>query len=625
MPSTTTPCAASGGAAAAAASARKQRCWQFHVSGVSISDTKAQQEAALATFTDTYTATTRLTVRPTTPRGPVGKRKQYGTIVETDSRTTTEGDSESSSSDTRSVVVEVRFSGPQPADRPALLLRSLLKGESVVAHPVSLRRGRQPKSMKASATGDERSCIFANVNRSPDTPDATLRKRSASKANLPSPNDPGDEAGAGQGKAEEQGLLLDEDNDSDDGFVNPFKGRGILFQAWSRCMDLSKWAPANETNGGKGVAEEDRESRGGPSAVKSSTVTIDQGHAAGEAESGWNLKMGNDARDELASLWWGGGSNNLSPLIVAPTRSPFRRRASDTALERVAGPALTKTAVSPLTVQAPPTARRTRSEEALKDSTSESDLSLLLPNRNRPEQTHRAPWSGCDQDHDTAMKWDIGEGGVRSDASAAPRGYGNGLSDKGEAVAASARETGEREKGPSERRAESAVNVITVESLREEFDFDGRSYQPDNPPKDSPFASVFSVPCSDEEQYLAFTGLGHTGQPLRMLTARVQFSVNSERTAESVVGPLQARLGGNERRACSAGGNGRVYGALRFPSMSELWPEICSTSAVRVVQVDTLVDIRSRQGDFLFLGNGPKVTYRQTQVYSSRKGASWRP
>ncbi|CAM9921958.1 unnamed protein product [Ectocarpus sp. 8 AP-2014] len=455
-----------------------------------------------------------------------------------------------------------------------------------------------------------------------------LRKRSASKANLPSPNDPGDEAGAGQGRAEEQGLLSGEDNDSDDGLGNPFKGRGILFEAWSRCMDLSRWAPANETNAGNGVAEEDRESRGGASALKSSTVNIDQGHAAGEAESGWSLKMGNDARDDLVSLWEGGGSNNLSPLIVAPSRSPFRRRASDTALERVAGPALTKTAVSPLTVQAPPRARRTRSEAGLKDSTSESDLSLLLPNRNRPEQTHRAPWSGCDQDHDTAvaMKWEIGEGDAGSDASAAPRGYGNGLSDNSSSVAASARETGDRGKGPSERRAESAVNEITVESLREEFDFDGRSYQPDNPPKDSPFASVFSVPCSDEEQYLAFTGLGHTGQPLRMLTARVQFSVNSERTAESVVGPLQARLSCIERRACSAaGGNGRVYGALRYPSMSELWPEICSTSAVRVVQVDTLVDIRSRQGDFLFLGNGPKVTYRQAQVHSSRKGAPWRP
>ncbi|CAM9432033.1 unnamed protein product [Ectocarpus sp. 4 AP-2014] len=477
--------------------------------------------------------------------------------------------------------------------------------------------------MKAAATGDERSCIFANVNRSPDTPDAMLRKRSASKANLPSPNDPGDEAGAGQGRAEEQGLLSDEDNDSDDGLGNPFKGRGILFQAWSRCMDLSRWTPANEITGGKGVAEEDRESRGGPGALKSSTDTIDQGHAAGEAESGWNVKMGNDARDESASLWGRGGSNNLSPLIVAPPRSPFRRRASDTTLERDAGPARTKTAVSPLTVQAPPMARRTRPEDGLKDST--PDLSLLLPNRNRPEQTHRAPWSGCDQDHDTPMKWEVGEGGVRSDASAAPRGYGNRLSDKGAAVAAHARETCEREKGPSERRAESAVNVIAVESLREEFDFDGRSYQPANPPKDSPFASVFSVPCNDEKQYLAFTGLGHTGQPLRMLTARVQFSVNSERTAESVVGPLQARLGCNERRACSAGGNGRVYGALRYPSMSELWPEIGSTSAVRVVQVDTLVDIRSRQGDFLFLGNGPKVTYRQARVHSSRKGASWRP
>lgn len=131
------------------------------------SKTTAQQDSALATFTDTYTATTRLTVKPGAPRGPVCRRKKSGTIDATDNETTIKGDSANSSSKTRSVVVEVRFSGPQPADRPALLLRSLLKGESVVAHPVSLRRGRQPKSMKAAAVGDERSCIFSNVNRSP--------------------------------------------------------------------------------------------------------------------------------------------------------------------------------------------------------------------------------------------------------------------------------------------------------------------------------------------------------------------------------------------------------------------------------------------------------------------------
>lgn len=66
------------------------------------------------------------------------------------------------------------------------------------------------------------------------TPDAMLRKRSASKASLPSPNDPRDEAGAGQGKSEEQGLLSNKDDDSDDGLLDAFKGRGILFQAFSR-------------------------------------------------------------------------------------------------------------------------------------------------------------------------------------------------------------------------------------------------------------------------------------------------------------------------------------------------------------------------------------------------------
>lgn len=76
---------------------------------------------------------------------------------------------------------------------------------------------------------------------------------------------------------------------------------------------------------------------------------------------------------------------------------------------------------------------------------------------------------------------------------------------------------------------------------QQEYDFEGRPAQLDKP-MDSPFAAAFFAPRGEEEQHLVFTGLEEgTGQPLRTMTARAQFSVAGHK-AERVVGPLQARL-----------------------------------------------------------------------------------
>ncbi|CBJ28135.1 expressed unknown protein [Ectocarpus siliculosus] len=74
-----------------------------------------------------------------------------------------------------------------------------------------------------------------------------------------------------------------------------------------------------------------------------------------------------------------------------------------------------------------------------------------------------------------------------------------------------------------------------------------------------------------------------------------------------------------------AGPNGRVYGGVQCPSMKDLWPEVYSAAAVRVVQVDLRVEIRSRSGDFLHLDSELKVIYRRPQDHGSSEGASWRP
>lgn len=97
-----------------------------------------------------------------------------------------------------------------------------------------------------------------------------------------------------------------------------------------------------------------------------------------------------------------------------------------------------------------------------------------------------------------------------------------------------------------------------TKSIPQDFDFEGRTIEP-NKPSDSPFAAAFSVPRSDDEQHLVFIGLGETGRPLPTLAARAQFSANPGRKAERMVGPLQVRVG----RSCKTGVSaGRVIAPL---------------------------------------------------------------
>ncbi|CAM9246069.1 unnamed protein product [Ectocarpus sp. 8 AP-2014] len=408
-------------------------------------------------------------------------------------------------------------------------------------------------------------------------------------------------------------------------------------------MDLSAWIRVGGPDGtaAAAVLVRDLELSDSGRVPKKLGTTDRERRAVEGAKSWWDVDPGDGGDDSTKKRATGG---NLSPLTVTPPQpsppppspppplsphpplSPVRRW-SDADVVRVASTALMGgLKLSPLTVQAPPNNRHRRRCElyAAKPPVVEvHDNSVVSPTGSSsssdgiggedPNVMRRPPWR---EDGWLAADLSGGVGGGGGKVPAPPCGPGLGASETAPAAASA---TGvskkeQREKHSSRRASKLTVDHVSIESLREDFDFEGRTIEP-NKPSDSPFAAAFSVPRGDDEQHLVFIGLGETGRPLPTLAARAQFSANPGRKAERMVGPLQAR----------AGSNGRVYGAVQYPSMAELWPEVYNSTAIRVVKVDMLVEVRSRYGDSLYLATELKAMYRRPPGGSRNQGALWRP
>ncbi|CAM9864859.1 unnamed protein product [Ectocarpus fasciculatus] len=104
------------------------------------------------------------------------------------------------------------------------------------------------------------------------------------------------------------------------------------------------------------------------------------------------------------------------------------------------------------------------------------------------------------------------------------------------------------------------------------------------------------------EQHLVFTGLVGAGPHLAYLSTNVYFSINSGRPLERAAGPMQV------------GEDERVYVAVQYPTMNELWPEIYNNVAVEAVQVDVFVTVRSGHKTIRYPGTELKVAYRRTRM-----------
>eukprot|EP00752_Nemacystus_decipiens_P004978 g4527.t1 len=145
----------------------------------------------------------------------------------------------------------------------------------------------------------------------------------------------------------------------------------------------------------------------------------------------------------------------------------------------------------------------------------------------------------------------------------------------------------------------------------QECDFEGRAALDPEQLEVSPLAACFNSGSLD--QHLVYTGLNKgVGSHLPFLAATVYFSVRSGQKVERAAGPMQV------------GEDGRVYAAVQYPSMSELWPDIYRTRAVRVVQVDVYVEVRSERETIRYPGTDFKVTYRRERN-TSDDVVAWRP
>ncbi|CAM9346386.1 unnamed protein product [Ectocarpus sp. 6 AP-2014] len=402
-------------------------------------------------------------------------------------------------------------------------------------------------------------------------------------------------------------------------------------------MEQSSWAYGEDT-----ASRLSREVEGGGScrSINGNTPPGDE-PVRDDTDVWWNIDLCDEEGDggnAPAAMEVDRQTFSLSPLTVGPSLLP-RARSMD--VHAVLFPSTagvrSPTKLSPLKVKAPASSCRRSACGVIRNDLNGS-AAIPLPSSSTSdsgpvmEQSDPCSSGGCSAGGDAA-----GEGGGFGGAPMPPCGVGWGARAAAAAAAAAGpatdetrKATNKREKEPSPPQPKRVVGRVSVETLREELDFEGRTAQLTKP-NESPFAEAFCMPCSDDEghdqdreQYLVFTGLEEAGQPLQTLTARVNFSVNAERKTQRVVGELQARKPAFQRLFW-AGPNGRVYGAVQCPSMKELWPEVYSAAAVRVVQVDLRVEIRSRSGDFLHLDSELKVIYRRPQDNGSSEGASWRP
>ncbi|CAN0007177.1 unnamed protein product [Scytosiphon promiscuus] len=426
-----------------------------------------------------------------------------------------------------------------------------------------------------------------------------------------------------------------DDADDDDDLVNAFAPH-FLCGAWDRCMDLSGWNPVDE---GSDTTAQDGELPG-RARVRSScdcNLGCDCRNAGRDSNTddnlGWSINLGGPDGTETtdtatatdkraAAAAAADGGSRAGALLPLP-----RRSSSDTNLLRASGAAQTRgkrPTLSTLAAHAPgaPFLRRRRSAHNMTSVGAVTGHEARVHSNSSsvrdacgPEAQKSAPWNGC------GFEGLLAEGAAERDGvefQALPKSPGW----EGGGPAAKERRLENEEPAHqdfSRRRRrrrggtqKEKLDAVSVEPLLEEFDFEGHPAKLYNP-MDSPFAEAFAVP-RGEEQYLVFTGLeAVTEEPLQKIAARVQFSVASRDVLREI-------------DSLQAGANGRVYGAVDYPSMKELWPEIYNTLAVRVVEVKLLVDIRPRDGDFLRIKTELKAMYRRPQVRSKGyDGAQWRP
>ncbi|CAB1097009.1 unnamed protein product [Ectocarpus sp. CCAP 1310/34] len=638
------PAAAGASASGARTARRKQRCWLFQVDGVT---GNASEVELLASIRERYTTVKRLAVRPA--------------ASSKDAVAATDGSP-------RNVVVEVQFTGPQPSEGPGALLCDLLCGVSVDAKPVELPRGRKKRARTATTASIEGS--------DSDIEDGGSRKmgghRSTNSLGRLDDEDEEDSAGGGRcvsNKPSSQGgsptvrgsskhqvppatFRRTSSRDSD-GQVVPSSGLGPLstvgiFENPSSSSNSASNVPTRAV-----VPADDGSCRGAPGALPAANpqqhrvvsndamqppssqkqhssqplpqpfqqalhhqqhhfgrpaIAVGVAGGAGTGGTQWDdvvqrmtTPQGSCHSLEMGSEHSSNGSNGQPPvkaeydsLVITSNNSVGTWNSNDSQV------ALLGPMPPPQSVQ-PPLGGWSFDSAQVADSAAGGSAVVDLSDVNGLFRG-----SAADGEAVAAVAAAANAGGSVTDSNGSMPGSTNSNADAG---------AGRQQQHEVMSDAKWAndghlpMEKVVIEPSRNECDFEGRPTPPTDPTSGQP-----PIPSSTDRQcHLVFTGLNNTGQDLRSLRVTAHFGVDSVHKVGKVTSPIQL------------GSNGRAYAGVFYPSMQEIWPELYSTSNIRVVEVDLVVEIRSDSGEYQYVGPQLKVTYLRAAPPADAAEATPRP
>ncbi|CAM9475560.1 unnamed protein product [Ectocarpus fasciculatus] len=648
------PSAGGAGAGGARTARRKQRCWLFQVDGVTSS---ASEVELLASIRERYTTVKRLVVRPAATNNDAAAAAAEG--------------------GPRNVVVEVQFTGPQPSEGPGALLCDLLCGDSVDAKPVELPRGRKKRARTDATASTEGS--------DSDVEDGGSRKmgghRSTNSLGRMDEEDEEDSPGGGRtvsNKSRSQGgspmirgsskhqdppatFRRNSSRDSNsDGSVSvapsPSSGLGPLsavgiFKNPSASSDGSSTVTTRAV-----VPADDGSGRVNPGTLPTvnpqqhrvvSNDSMQPPPSAQKQHSPQPLpqpfqqalhhRQDHFGRPAVAVGVAGGagvGGTQWDDVVRRMTTPQGSGHSLEIGSEHSSnasnGQPPVKAEYDPLVI--------TSSNSVGTWNSNDSQVALLGPMP--PPQSVQPPLRGWS--FDSSQVADSGAGGstvvdlsdvdglfrgsaadgeaVAAAAAAATANSGGSMTDSNGSSPGSTNSNADAGAGRQQRHEAMSdakwandghlpMEKVVIEPSRNECDFEGRPTPPADPKSGQP-----PIPSSSDRQcHLVFTGLNNTGQDLRSLRVTAHFGVDSVHKVGKITSPIQL------------GPNGRAYAGVFYPSMQEIWPELYSTSNIRVVEVDLVVEIRSDSGEYQYVGPQLKVTYLRAAPPADAAEATPRP
>eukprot|EP00903_Cladosiphon_okamuranus_P011771 g11065.t1 len=583
-----------GPAAGARTARRKQRCWLFQVDGVTTS--AATEAELLASVRERYTTVKRLVVRP-------GKASE---------RTTDAG---------RNVVVEVQFTGPQPSEGPGALLCDLLGGTSVEAKPVELPRGRKKRArIDASSEASDS-----------DIEDGSSRKmgghRSTNSLGRMSEEDEEESPGGGRvitakpasgngqggspmfgGKSQDPVVYRRTSSRESGGSVaTPSSGLGPLSSAG---IFKSPPSPESAVRTRAVVPTDDGNTRSTvfPSPQQHRTVSEESMQAPQKQQlEAMQQQQFSGSRPAAAAAGAEGGAgwDDVVGRMTTPQTSGHSLEMNSVDLNSNSSQAPVKPELDSLL--------QTSNNSMGTWASNDSQAALLGPMP--PPQAVQPPMRGWsfDSAHQGGAN---NSGNMVVDLSDVNTLFherdGNGAGPSGTTAASNATATrgSSADAGAGRQQQQDALSnakwadegplpmeKVIIEPSRKECDFEGRP-SPKSTPGNTPgnTRAPVSMPI-DRQCHLVFEGLEKTGQDLSSLRVTAHFGVDAVHKVGKVTNPVQV------------GENGLAYAGVFYPSMQEIWPELYSTSNIRMVEVDLVVEIRSDSGEYQYVGPQLKVTY----------------